>query len=83
MPSERRTVDIHGYAFRAIREAKGLKVAVLADRLECDRSYLTKIELGHSRRVSVAFYNALLRELMIDDFRALLATAPERDEAVA
>jgi transcriptional regulator with XRE-family HTH domain len=85
MPTEstRRVVEIHGYALRVIREARGRKVAELAEALDVDRSYITKIETGHSRRVGAAFYNALLRELGVDDYRALLATAPGRDEVAA
>jgi len=77
----RRTVEIHGYALRIIREARGRRTLELAEALGVDRSYITKIETGHSRRVGAAFYNALLAELHIDDYRALLATAPSRDEA--
>ncbi len=81
--STRSVVEIHGYALRVIREARGRKVAELAQALDVDRSYITKIETGHSRRVGAAFYNALLIELKIEDFRALLATAPSRDEVAA
>lgn len=71
-------MEIHGYALRIIREARGRKTAELAESLGVDRSYIAKIETGHSRRVGTAFYNALLSELQVDDYRALLATAPER-----
>lgn len=82
-PRSTATVEIHGYALRVIREARGRKVQDLADTLEVDRSYIAKIELGHSRRVSEVFYARLLSELLIDDYRALLAHAPGRDEEVA
>ncbi len=81
--SSRRVVEIHGYALRVIREARGRKVAELAESLSVDRSYITKIETGNSRRVGAAFYNALLRELEIEDYRALLATAPVREGVAA
>ncbi|GAA2007805.1 helix-turn-helix domain-containing protein [Nocardioides kribbensis] len=71
-------MEIHGYALRIIREARGRKTSDLADALGVDRSYIAKIETGHSRRVSSPFYNALLAELQIDDYRALLAEAPAR-----
>lgn len=71
-------MEIHGYALRIIREARGRKTAELADSLGVDRSYIAKIETGHSRRVSAPFYNALLIELKVDDYRALLAEAPLR-----
>lgn len=78
---EQSTVDIHGYALRVIREARGRKVADLAEALGVDRSYIAKIETGHSRRVSTVFYNRLLAELLIEDYRALLATPPAREPA--
>lgn len=65
-------VEINGYALRVIRNLRGRKVQDLADALDVDRSYITKIELGHSRRVSELFYNRLLTELGIDEHRALL-----------
>jgi transcriptional regulator with XRE-family HTH domain len=71
-------VEVHGYALRVIREARGRKVRDLADALEVDRSYITHIENGSKRRVSETFYNRLRAELHVDDYRALLATAPER-----
>jgi transcriptional regulator with XRE-family HTH domain len=77
------TVEIHGYALRLIREARGRKVADLAQALGVDRSYVAKIELGHSRKVSKVLYARILAELQIDDYRALLAVAPAREDAVA
>jgi transcriptional regulator with XRE-family HTH domain len=81
-PRGQEVVEIHGYALRVIREARGRKPADLADALGVDRSYIAKIETGHSRRVSQTFYAQLLTELQITDYRALLAVAPVR-EAVA
>lgn len=78
---DRSVVEIHGYALRVIREARGIKVQALAAELGVDRSYITKIELGHSRRVSRTFYANLLRTLAVDDYRALLAVAPAREAA--
>lgn len=71
--ASRSTVEIQGFACRIIREARGRKTAELAESLGVDRSYITKIETGHSRRVSAEFYAALLAELQIADYRALLA----------
>ena len=71
--ASRSTVEIQGFACRVIREARGRKTAELAESLDVDRSYITKIETGHSRRVSAEFYSALLAELQITDYRALLA----------
>jgi transcriptional regulator with XRE-family HTH domain len=80
MPNKkpRSVVEIHGYATRAIRVARGRKVADLAETLGVDRSYIAHIENGTKRRVSPEFYSALLIELGVEDHRALLATAPER-----
>lgn len=86
MPSEvPKIVEVHGYALRVVREARGRKVSDLAAALGVDRSYITHLENGSKRRVSKPFYNALLAELLIEDYRALLAVAPERGdiEAVA
>jgi transcriptional regulator with XRE-family HTH domain len=76
----RRTVEIHGYALRVIREARGRSVADLAAKLPgrnpdkgCDRSYITHIENGTKTEVSAEFYNALIAELHLDDYRVLLA----------
>jgi transcriptional regulator with XRE-family HTH domain len=55
-------------------------VTDLAAALEVDRSYITHLENGSKLRVSPEFYAALLRELQIEDYRALLATAPLRQE---
>lgn len=79
MPAKNRSVvEIHGYALRVIREARGRKVADLATALGVDRSYITHIENGTKRHVSAEFYAALCGELLIVDQRALLAVAPER-----
>lgn len=81
MRAPEETVDIHGYALREIRVLKGRAVAELAESLDCDRSYIARIELGHARRVSRVFYHKLLNELGIKDDRVLLAVAPVRDAA--
>lgn len=73
------SVPINGFALRVIRERTGIKVADLATALEVDRSYITKIEIGTSRRVGVDFYRRLLDHLAITDHRALLATAEFTD----
>lgn len=69
----RRTVEIHGFALREIREGRGRKVADLATKLGCDRSYITHIENGTKTKVSAEFYASLLAELVVDDYRVLLA----------
>lgn len=76
------SVSINGFALREIRQRTGIKVADLATELDVDRSYITKIEIGTSKRVGVDFYRRLLAHLAIADHRALLATA-EFTESVA
>ncbi len=79
--SRRGTVEVHGYALRMIREARGRKVADLAAGLEVDRSYIAHLENGSKRTVGAEFYTQLLAELQVRDYRALLATAPRRTSA--
>lgn len=74
--------EIHGYALRVVREARGRKVSDLAKSLGVDRSYIAHIENGNKRRVSKTFYNALLNELQVEDYRALLAVAPPKGAPV-
>jgi transcriptional regulator with XRE-family HTH domain len=77
----RSSVAINGYALRVIRQARGRSVADLAAKLPsnrpnkvgCDRSYITHIENGTKTEVSAEFYNTLLGELQIEDYRVLLA----------
>lgn len=76
------SVAINGFAARVIRERTGIKVADTAEAMECNRSYITKIENGTSRRVSVDFYRRLLQHLAIEDHRTLLAI-PDINESVA
>lgn len=86
MPSQTSptTIEVNGYALREIRKRSGLDVQPLADQVTAllledgnktgvTRSYLAKIELGHSRRVSPKVYNALLAVLAVEDRRSLLA----------
>ena len=76
-------VEVHGFALRVIRQARGRGVADLAAALDVDRSYITHLENGSKFRMSPELYASLLRELQIEDYRALLATAPIRDQASA
>lgn len=68
------SIAINGFAVRVIRERTGIKVSDTAAAMGCDRSYITKIENGTSKRVSVDFYRRLLEHLAIEDHRTLLAT---------
>ena len=82
-PPSQRVVEVHGFALRVIRQARGRGVADLAAALDVDRSYITHLENGSKFRVSPELYAALLHELQIEDYRALLATAPLREQASA
>lgn len=81
------TVDIHGYALRAIRELAGLSPRKLADEIGTDRSYIARIENGHTVRVSRPVYRKILTALCLTDYRALLANphgiSHEDDEAAS
>lgn len=66
-------VPINGSALRELRIRTGVSMAELAADVGVNRSYVNKIELGHSKRVSPAVYAALLRSLRITDRRTLLA----------
>lgn len=84
MPTEKTNgdvVEVHGYALRVIRQARGRTVVDLAESLNVTRSYITHLERGSKRRVSPEFYNRLLDQLQINDYRALLAVAPEWEAA--
>lgn len=76
------SVSINGFALRVIRERTGIKVAELAEALDVNRSYITKIEIGSSKRVGVDLYRRLLEHLQIQDHRTLLAS-PVITESVA
>jgi transcriptional regulator with XRE-family HTH domain len=65
-------VAVDGAKLRKLRKQRGIEVADLAARIGVGRPYITKLELGHSKRASVRVYAALLRELEIDDYDALL-----------
>lgn len=78
MPS--RSVEVHGPALREIRVLRGRKVGELAKAVECDRSYITHLEVGTKRTVSPEFYARLCTELGVDH-RALLAVLPVEAES--
>lgn len=85
----RNTVAINGFALRVIRQARSRSVSDLAAKLPgrnaakgCDRSYITHIENGTKTEVSAEFYNALIAELQIEDYRVLLAN-PHADPVPA
>ena len=73
------SVEIQGFALRVIRERSGQKMAEVAEALNVDRSYINKIETGHSKRVSTVFYSRLLAQLNLADYRALLANPADSD----
>ena len=73
MNQTKTTVEVNGPAIRTIRERSGMAVLDLAGAVGVERAYITKIELGHSRRVSPRVFNALIAALAVSDRRALLA----------
>lgn len=70
-------VPINGAALREIRKRSGVSVADLAKEIGVSRPYVTKIEVGHSRRVSPEVYARLLKALDIRTYGALLAAAED------
>ena len=67
------TVEINGYALREIRKRSGVAVQALADQLGIARSYIARMETGHTVRVSPTVFEALNEALNIDDKRTLMA----------
>lgn len=86
MPAPSNTVEVNGYLVRELRKRDGLSVVALAELVGCGRPYIAKIELGHSRRVSIRTFNALMSAFSLEERRALLAhpygAAVEDDEQV-
>ena len=82
-PATRTTIEVNGFALREIRLRTGPGVADLADQIGVTRSYLAKIELGHSTRVSPKVFAALMVALDVKDRRALLANPLVQNEAVS
>ncbi|MFC4146578.1 helix-turn-helix domain-containing protein [Micromonospora mangrovi] len=66
-------VPINGAALRRIRIDRGIEVAELARRIQVSRPYISKLELGHSKRVSPTVHKALLQVLQLTDRDALRA----------
>lgn len=67
------TIAINGAALRELRVRTGVSVKALAAEVGVSRPYITKIETGHSNRVSPTVFSAILRALNIQDRRALEA----------
>ena len=76
------TYEINGFAVRELRKRSGLSPVELAAAIKVQRAYVARIELGHSRRVSMRVFNALIAALSIEDRRVLLAN-PYGDELPA
>lgn len=68
------TVEINGYALRWGRKLMNLTPAALANAIERDRTYIVKIENGAVTRVSTETFDRLVKALMLEDPRAILAT---------
>jgi len=61
MPEDLRIPGI-GEGLRILREQRGLSLADLAEKLDCDRSRLSKYENGHNA-ISVAFLESVAQAL--------------------
>lgn len=80
MPPTRTTViEVNGPAVREIRTRSGINTASLAEAIDVDRSYLSRLETGARRRVSPTVFTAILRALGIKDRRAILANPHSAD----
>lgn len=66
-------VEVNGPAIRALRQALRVEIADLATEIGVSRAYLCKVELGHSRRMSVGTLGKLEDSLRVTDRRALVA----------
>ncbi len=76
------TIEVNGFAVRERRIREGKPVQLLADEVGVQRPYIAKIELGHSRRVSPAVFNALVLSLGVQDRRSILANPYEAADAI-
>lgn len=66
-------IAVNGPAIREKRMDLRIGVEDLAKEVGISRAYLAKIELGHSKKVSVEVLDKLERALMVRDRRAFLA----------
>lgn len=75
MPTNRSasTVEVNGYAARAIRLAANLSVDDVARPAGITGAYLRLIESGEKKRMSPVKFGALMRALTLSDRRAILA----------
>lgn len=67
------SVAINGYALREIRKRSGVTMGGLAEQVNISEAHLSKLERGHSFRVSEELYSRLIAVLVIEDYRTLLA----------
>lgn len=67
------TVEINGYALRWGRKLMNLTPKAVADVIGKDRTYIVKIETGAVQRVSAETFDALVKALLLEDRRALMA----------
>lgn len=72
-PTTSPAIEVNGYAIRVIRVLTGIDIKDLAEAIEVDRSYITRIEIGSSSRVSPQVFAGLCRALSLQDRRAILA----------
>lgn len=67
------TVEVNGYASRAIRVNAGLSVAQVARAAQLDGGYIRHLENGSRTRMSPEAFASLCRALALADRRALMA----------
>ena len=67
------TVEINGYAGRAIRELLGFKPTAVAKKMQVGLPYVSKMENGHTTRVSTVTFRRWQEALLVADPRALMA----------
>lgn len=72
-PSTASTVEVNGYAARAIRVNAGLSVAAVAATMGISGAYLRMIETGRKTQLGPQKFADLCRALALTDRRALLA----------
>ena len=66
-------IAVNGAALRELRKRSGVSVSAFAQSVGVGRPYISKLELGHSSRVSPEVFAKLLRALGLEDRRAIMA----------
>jgi predicted transcriptional regulator len=72
---ESAAIMIDGPALRELRKERGLSIAQVATRVGVGKAYISKLELGHSKRCSPTVHAALVRVLRPIDHHAFRVAA--------